>query len=60
MKVNVNHPSFISFLDNNPYMHEPGGRDNPSYTCYVEFQSWSTCLIKYLENETIELFYNFI
>jgi len=52
--------TFLSFLDNNPYTYEPGGHDDPSYTVYVLFQSWTTCLIRYLQRETIELFTSFI
>ena len=40
--------TILSFLDNNPYIHEPGGKDDSSYTTYVEYQSWDTCLLKYL------------
>ena len=39
---------FHSFLDNNPYTHEPGGRDDSSYTDFVLYQTWDTCLLKYL------------
>lgn len=52
--------TFHSFLDNNPYTYEPGGRDDPSYTIYVRHQSWITCLIKYLQYEKIELFTEFM
>jgi hypothetical protein len=52
--------TFHSFLDNNPYMYEPGGRDDPSYSIYVQYQSWTTCLIRYLQNEKIELFNQYI
>lgn len=52
--------TFHSFLDNHPYMYEPGGRDDPSYTVYVLYQSWISCLVRYLQNERIELFNNFI
>ena len=52
--------TFHSFLDNNPYMYEPGGRDDPSYTVYVMYQSWVSCLIRYLQQEKIETFNNFI
>jgi len=48
--------NFHSFLDNNPYQYEPGGRDEPSYTVYVKHQTWKTCLLRYLEYETIGLF----
>ena len=41
---------FHSFLDNDPYTYEPGGRDDPSYTEYVLFQSWKTCLIRYIDD----------
>lgn len=37
-----------SFLDNNPYTHEPGGQDNTTFTEYVQFQTWQTCLLDYL------------
>jgi ubiquitin-protein ligase len=40
---------FHSFLDNNPYTYEPGGHDEPTYTEYVLFQSWKTCLLKYID-----------
>ena len=52
--------TFHSFLDNNPYTYEPGDRDDPSYTVYVEHQSWTSCLIRYLQNEDIEPFKEFI
>lgn len=51
---------FHSFLDYNPYMYEPGGRDDPDYTVYVQYQSWTTCLIRYLQFEKIPLFQQFI
>lgn len=38
-----------SFLDNNPYTYEPGGDDDSTYTDYVLFQSWKTCLLKYID-----------
>lgn len=52
--------TFHSFFDNNPYTYEPGGHDDPSYSVYVTFQSWTTCLIRYLQHETIDLFSQFI
>lgn len=52
--------TFQSFLDNNPYKHEPGGRDSKSYTDFVKYQSWITCLIRYLENEDDEFFLKYI
>lgn len=51
---------FHSFLDNNPYMYEPGGRDDPNYSVYVKYQSWTTCLLRYLQFEKIDLFQQFI
>lgn len=47
---------FHSFLDWNPYMHEPGGRDDPHYSVYVQHQTWISCLIRYLQYEKIPLF----
>jgi len=56
--------TFHSFLDNNPYTYEPGGRDDPTYTNYVKYQSWITCLIRYLQYEKIDIFkeymYNYL
>jgi ubiquitin-protein ligase len=52
--------TFHSFFDNNPYTYEPGGRDDSSYTVYVLYQSWISCLIRYLQNERIESFNKFI
>ena len=52
--------TFHSFLDNNPYMYEPGGRDDITYTDYVKHESWYSCLIVYLKNETIEIFNQFM
>lgn len=51
---------FHSFLDWNPYMYEPGGRDEPDYSIYVQYQSWISCLIRYLQYEKIPLFNNMI
>lgn len=48
--------TFHSFLDNNPYTYEPGGRDVPSYTVYVLYQSWITCLVRYLQYESNDTF----
>lgn len=42
--------TFHSFFDNNPYTYEPGGRDDSSYTEYVLYQSWKTCLLRYLHD----------
>jgi ubiquitin-protein ligase len=42
--------TFHSFFDNNPYTYEPGGRDDPSYTEYVLYQSWKTCLLRYIHD----------
>jgi ubiquitin-conjugating enzyme E2 G2 len=39
---------FHSFLDNHPYIFEPGERDNESYTTFVLYQTWQTCLIRYI------------
>jgi ubiquitin-protein ligase len=53
--------AFCSFLDNTPYTHEPGGHDDESYTDFVKFQTWETCLIEYLEDPfTPESFREFI
>jgi ubiquitin-protein ligase len=51
---------FHSFLDNKPYVYEPGDRDDSSYTTYVLHQSWMTCLVRYLQYEKIDLFNSFI
>jgi hypothetical protein len=53
--------AFISFLDYNPYTFEPGGRDDSTYTDFVLYQSWKTCLIRYLyDTEQPELFTQYI
>lgn len=52
--------ALMSFFDNNPYTHEPGGRDNPTYTTYVRHQSFITCLIRYLQKESIYEFKHYI
>ena len=52
--------TFHSFLDYDPYTYEPGGRDDPSYSVYVLYESWYACLIRYIENERISLFNKFI
>ncbi|KAI0474081.1 ubiquitin-conjugating enzyme/RWD-like protein [Xylariaceae sp. FL0804] len=40
-----------SLLDNQPYKHEPGQRDNLSFNKYVEYSTWRCLLIDYLRNE---------
>lgn len=52
--------TFHSFLDNNPYTYEPGGRDDITYTTYVKYQSWHSCLLRYLQFESIPLFVEMI
>ncbi|NBU34282.1 hypothetical protein EB118_06965 [bacterium] len=52
--------TFSSFFDNNPYTYEPGGRDDPSYTEFVLYYSWQTCLTRYLQYEKEPLFRQFI
>ena len=53
--------TFHSFLNNNPYTFEPGGRDDLTYTDFVLHQSWETCLFRYLEDESQpEIFTTFI
>jgi len=56
--------TFRSFLDNNPYTHEPGGKDDISYTNYVLYQTWDTCLLKYVNkyiyNSQPKLFLDYI
>jgi len=53
--------TFHSFLNNNPYTFEPGGGDDPSYTEFVLYQSWNTCLFRYLEDQMQpEIFTTFI
>lgn len=50
--------TFLSFLDNDPYKYEPGGRNDTTYTDYVLYQSWKTCLLRYINDEM--LFSNYI
>jgi len=54
--------TFLSFLDNEPYTYEANAPNNESYNTYVLFQSWYTCLIRYIENKNKqpELFTTFI
>lgn len=52
--------TFHSFLDNHPYTYEPGGGDNPTYTVFVEHQTWYTCLLRYLQFESISPFRAFM
>lgn len=52
--------TFHSFLDNQPYTHEPGGRDEPSYTVFVRYQTFYTCLLRYLSFEIIQPFKDFM
>lgn len=52
--------AFLSFLDNTPYVHEPGGRDDNTYTGYVIHQTYKSCLLRYIQFEKISLFRKFI
>jgi ubiquitin-protein ligase len=52
--------SFMSFFDNDPYSHEPGDKGDDSYTIYVLHQSWSSCLLKYIDNEEDDLFQDYL
>lgn len=51
---------FLSFLDYQPYSHEPGGKDDVTYAAYVLYQSWKTCLLRYLYTPQPALFYDFM
>lgn len=51
---------FMSLLDNDPYQHEPGNRGDDSYTTFVLYQSWYTCLFEYIEEEDDDLFQTYI
>ena len=43
-----------SLLDNKPYMHEPGCGDHPGFNKYVQYSTWRSLLLDYLERETAE------
>lgn len=40
-----------SLLDNKPYMHEPNRPDNPAYNAFVQYATWSCCLLDYIDRE---------
>jgi ubiquitin-protein ligase len=52
--------SFMSLLDNDPYVYEPGGTGNDDYTWYVEYFTWYTCLLEYFDKETDEIFIDYM
>jgi ubiquitin-protein ligase len=52
--------TFISFITDDPYVHEPGGKGNESYSRYVEYQTWDTCFYQYIIEETDEKFIEYI
>jgi len=45
--------TFLSFLDNDPYVYEPGDRGDVSYSNYVLYQTWKTCLLRYLDKQKL-------
>ena len=40
-----------SLLDNKPYVHEPGARDDPAFNEYVRYNTWRWLLLDYLDRE---------
>lgn len=46
--------SIQSLLDNTPYIHEPGQKDNSEYNKYVRYKTFETCLIDYYEKENVK------
>lgn len=40
-----------SLLDNSPYKHEPKQKDNLAFNQYVQYTSWKSLLIDYVNNE---------
>lgn len=40
-----------SLLDNEPYKHEPGKGDNPEFNAFVQYTTWKSLLLDYLERE---------
>jgi ubiquitin-protein ligase len=51
---------FLSFLDYQPYTHEPGGKDDVSYSTYVLYQTWKTCLLRYLYTPQPVIFHEYM
>ncbi|KAL9087791.1 MAG: hypothetical protein Q9159_003474 [Coniocarpon cinnabarinum] len=49
-----------SLLDNKPYLHEPGQRDNPKYNDYVRYATWQYLLLDYLQYEDRPKLRNFM
>lgn len=52
--------TFISFITDNPYIHEPGGKGDDTYSRYVEYETWNTCFYQYLINEDDSKFRDYI
>ena len=40
-----------SLLDNKPYLHEPGQKDNPAFNDYVRYSTWQCLLVDHLTRE---------
>jgi hypothetical protein len=40
-----------SLLDNSPYKHEPHQGDHPNFNKYVQYASWKSLLLDYVNNE---------
>jgi hypothetical protein len=40
-----------SLLDNSPYKHEPHQSDNPGFNKYVQYTTWKSLLLDYVNNE---------
>ena len=49
-----------SLLDNKPFMHEPGGKDDPCFNQWVEYAGWKLHLLDHLERETEPVFQAFL
>lgn len=41
-----------TLLDDNPFKHEPWGRDEPELSHFVQYVTWDALLFRYLANET--------
>lgn len=42
-----------SLLDNSPFQHEPGQKDDPAYNAYVLYATWQSLLLDYVHREQV-------
>ncbi|KAI0467179.1 UBC-like protein [Xylaria cf. heliscus] len=60
LSIHVVLVSIRSILDNEPYRHEPGCNNDPTYNKFVQYTTWRTLLLDHIQREGSEPIKSFL